>query len=618
MKTHLQWTVVFLILAGFSFTHASTSETAADSIQIKYHFNPVVKTASKIAHAQRDLAASISLIDEADIDVLPTPAVFDAVQSRVPGLYVTQWGVMGFGVAGSAAGKISIRGTGGSANSCVLILRNGRPDFMGLMGCTIADEFSTDGVERIEIIRGPGSFLYGTNAISGIINIIPKQMHHGGFSTRITTGYGNYDSRILALSHGGKLGAFDYYITANTRKTDGHRTDGNSFYEGDHYTFHTGYALSENTMIDMNANLANISLFDPGRSDNPFSNNWYDIRRYGGDFNVIHNSRLGETNLKLHGNFGKHHFFDGWNSKDRTLGLMIYQNMKPWKGQTATIGFDWKRYGGEAVDASADYGTIYLTEYAPYIHMQQLFWQRFILSAGLRAEHHELYGHELLPKAGLVYHPFESTSIRLSMARGFRSPSIRELYFWMPANAELTPDRLWNYELGFSQQIQSKLNLEIVLFQSDGSNLIQFSGPPPKWINSGSYSHTGYECTATLFPVRSFELGATWTQMSLSENAYNAPGKKLTAYIQYQLGPVLLSADMLMVSDWKSAEPMNATVILHEMDDYTVLNLSAGSKILKGLGIQVNLRNVLDAEYESMYGYPMPGRTLLSKLYYEM
>jgi outer membrane receptor protein involved in Fe transport len=192
-----------------------------DSSSVRYRMNPVIITATKIPVIQQNLAASVSVLDAADLETLPTSAVFGAVQSRVPGLYVTEWGVMGFGAAGSAAGKISMRGTGGGSNSCVLILRDGRPDFMGLMGCTIADEFSTDGVERIEVIRGPGSFLYGTNAIGGVINIIPKRIRTDGFETRLSAGYGEFDSRTLSASHGGKTGRFDYYLTAGSRRTDG-------------------------------------------------------------------------------------------------------------------------------------------------------------------------------------------------------------------------------------------------------------------------------------------------------------------------------------------------------------------------------------------------------------
>jgi iron complex outermembrane receptor protein len=88
--------------------------------------NPVVITATKIPVMAQNLAASVSVLDASDLEKLTTSAVFDAVQSRVPGLYVTEWGVIGFGAAGSAAGKVSMWGIGGGSNSCVLILRNGR------------------------------------------------------------------------------------------------------------------------------------------------------------------------------------------------------------------------------------------------------------------------------------------------------------------------------------------------------------------------------------------------------------------------------------------------------------------------------------------------------------
>ena len=143
-------------------------ESESDSVNVKYVFNPVVVTATKIAGTQRDLVASISIIDSQILLQTPNSAVMEVVKNHVPGLYVTEWGVMGYGVAGSSAGKISIRGVGGGANTNVLILRNGRPDFMGLMGCTIADEFALDGVERIEVLRGPASFLYGTNATGDV------------------------------------------------------------------------------------------------------------------------------------------------------------------------------------------------------------------------------------------------------------------------------------------------------------------------------------------------------------------------------------------------------------------------------------------------------------------
>jgi iron complex outermembrane receptor protein len=596
---------------------AEDLKTKEDTVEVKYVFNPIVKTATKVDGAQRDIAASISLIGEPQLMLAPTNAVLEIVQHMVPSLYVTEWGVMGFGAAGQAAGKISIRGMGGGANTHVLILRNGRPDFMGLMGCTIADEFSSDGVERIEVIRGPGSFLYGTNATGGIINIIPKKITENGFQTRMKGGVGAFDTRTFSLSHGGKTGRFDYLLTANHRQTDGHRED--SDYKGRHYTAHMGIRLGDRTILDMNLNLADMVVNDPGPITDPKSGNKYDIIRYGGDLNLIHDSRWGETNLKFHGNFGHHEFFDGWRSNDRTLGLMVYQNAKPWQGNTTTVGFDYKRYGGNAIDASADYGEIFLTEYAPYIHMQQLLIKRVILSGGLRVEHNELYGNETLPKLGLVFHPTQSASLRLSAAKGFRSPSIRELYFWMPANDRLTPDRLWNYEIGLSQDVGRLLHVELAVFQTEGRNLIQLASPPPRWVNSGAYTHRGYEIILNAMPMKGMEAGAAWSHMRLSEDVFNIPEKKFTAHMNYRLWSLTLSGNLLWVQDLVGADfpGPSPQPRLHPMEDYAVLNLSVtGRAWLSFIGWKLAVKNVLDAEYQSMFGYPMPGRHILFDIHY--
>jgi outer membrane receptor protein involved in Fe transport len=604
-----------LLFTLFTIQSARSAEPP-DTASVRYRLNPVIITATKIQMVQQNVAASVSVLDESDLKIHPTHSVFDAVQLRVPGLYVTEWGMMGFGAAGSAAGKISMRGVGGGSNSCMLILRDGRPDFMGLMGCTIADEFSSDGVERIEVIRGPGSFLYGTNAIGGVINIIPKRIRKNGFETHLSAGYGEFGSKTLTASHGGKTGSVDYFLTANTRNTDGHRSDANSYYRGNHYTVHIGYQINLNSVLEFNGNSADICVNDPGPKTAPLENARYDILRYGGDVNWIQKSRFGDTHIKLHANFGKHSFYDGWKSNDRTTGFMAYQNIRPWAGQTATIGFDSKRYGGDAKDASSDYGTIFITEYAPYVHIQQVFLKNWIASAGARLEHHSLYGTETLPKAGLVYHPFNRTGIRISASKGFRSPSIRELYFWMPANDELKPDRLWNYEAGFSQTVGSTMTIDATVFKAEGSNLIQLQASPPKWTNSGKYTHTGYELAWSWIPLSNLETGATWSKADLNRFAFNSPGKKLTANIHGRLGPASLMAEFLMVKDWKGLTTVNRQDVYPTMKDYTVVNLSARISVFRGLGLKCQLRNVLDEKYEAMYGYPMPGRNWMMEMEY--
>jgi iron complex outermembrane receptor protein len=593
-------------------------EGAASADSVKYRFSPVVVTATKVREAQRDLAASISVIDGAKLTIAPSPAVFDVVQSHVPSLHVTQWGVMGYGVAGSAAGKIALRGLGGTADTHVLILRNGRPDFMGLMGCTIGDEFVTDGVERVEVVRGPASFLYGTNATAGVINIVTQRQERPGFATSLTGGIGSFASQHLSARHAGRVGKFGYQFTAARRRTDGHRQDGNSAYAGNFFTAHLSYDLSSGTALEANATLADLDLYDPGPVSAPKKNDWYDIRRWGGDVTLSHVSRAGESYLKLHANYGRHRFFDGWRSFDRMLGVMVYHNLRLVRGNTATIGFDFKRYGGDAHNATSnyDYGRFYLSEWAPYVHVQQLLLARFIASAGLRVEHHELYGYEVLPKVGMVAHASRSTTLRLSVAKGFRSPSIRELYFFPPHNPELLPDEIWNYELGVEQWLGSRFRLEATVYRLRGDNLIVIaknSAPPPpfKLTNSGTVANTGYEVVWQWEPVNRLELGGSWSHIVDAEvTVPSAPRKKLTLYASWRVNRLTLMADVNAVQDWYGRDNAAPKPNLYRMDDYVVVNLGAQVKVLGPLGLRASVRNLFDVRYQAMWGYPMPGRTL--------
>ena len=585
---------------------AMASSTFSDSV--KYHFNPVVVTATKVNHSQRDVAASISVIDERQIEMATTSSVIELVKNFVPGVFVTERAVMGYGVATGAAGGITIRGIGGSPVTGVLVLRDGRPDIMGLMGHPLPDAYPTDGVERIEVVRGPASFLYGTNAMGGVINIISKEMKNNERTTRLSGGLGSYESRQLAFNHGGSYGVFDYSFTAATRRTDGHRDF--SRYDSDFYTAHLGYQLSSSTNVSLHANYSAIYLLDPEQVNSPKKDNWYDIKRSGADVTFVHNGRWGESFFKLHGNFGRHAIFDGWRSNDFTAGLMFYHNRKFWSGNTSTLGFDIKEYGGDAKDSlnkspAINYDEQDIMEYAPYIHFQQLFWRRFILSAGIRTEHHEIYGFEWLPKFGLVAHVFDDTSLRLSASKGFRSPSIRELYLFPPRNEELKPERMWNFEVGLARELGTKAKVDIALFRSEGENMIRLIAPPPQYVNSGEFDHTGYECTLQWFVFKSLEFYSTWSKLDLRDETANAPGKKFSAGFFYAPGKIKLSMNVLYVGGLYGADFHQNSI-----EDYVVADASVLYRFYKNLDFKIDLKNLFDSHYQTFYGYPMPGRQI--------
>jgi len=599
-----------------------------DSITVQYYFNPVVKTGTKATGSQRDIAASMSVIGPARLEQAPANSVMEMIQNYVPGLYLTEWNIMGYGVAGSAAGKVSIRGIGGTADTHVMILRNGRPDFMGLMGCTLADEFSTDGVERLEVIRGPASFLYGTNASAGVVNIVTQDITGEGFHTDFKIGGGGYNSQKYGIRHSGKWDRTAYQITLSRRSTDGFRADADNRYEGNYFTGHVTHQFSKRTSLECNASLADLYLFDPGLLTSPKLDDWYDILRWGGDMTLTHKSRHGESYVKAHSNFGKHRFADGWNSYDQMLGVMAYHNMKFIHGNITTLGFDIKQYGGHGENAtlnwqgnpSVPYTEKQILEYAPYVHAQQLFKKRYILSAGLRVEHHDLYGSVIIPKIGFVNHLSDHASIRLTHSKGFRSPSLRELYFFPSHNENLQPDEYWNSEIGATVQFSQFLNVDAAIYHISGKNLIalapRVSGMGYQLSNTGEAENNGYEIQVNILPANGVECGVNWSHVDMKHTIANMPEKKLAAFASGRIGRFNLSANLMWVGNWISKDNAAPVANIFEMDNYTVLDLSASVRIMHRMETKLTLNNALDASYFAMYGYPMPGRILMAEMTY--
>ena len=138
----------------------------------------VVVTATMTKVNLRNVPMSVSVVSAAEIENRLQPSLLPLLAEEVPGLFISQRGVMGYGVAEGAAGSMNIRGIGGAPTTGVLILIDGNPQYMGLMGHPLADSYRSMMTERVEVVRGPASVLYGSNAMGGVINIITKNFIH--------------------------------------------------------------------------------------------------------------------------------------------------------------------------------------------------------------------------------------------------------------------------------------------------------------------------------------------------------------------------------------------------------------------------------------------------------
>lgn len=584
---------------------------------VRYEFAPLVVTGSRYTLPKNNMTSSINVISEIALRQTSYSTVAEAVSKFTPGAFTTQRSVMGYGVSTGAAGSISLRGMSGSPNTQVLILIDGRPDFNGIFGHPLPDAYPLDYVERIEVLRGPGAAVYGTNAMGGVVNIITRDVKEPGFNTLISTAAGSYGTQSYLVQHGGLLNQFSYQATASYKKSDGHRA--NSQFEGQSYSLKLGYQFDPQFKLRFFGSSTPYEFHDPGPEGGKWAFERGEIIRHTADLTLENNFAKTNGSLKIHGNFGEHDLSDGWYSKDRTVGLVLFQNIHFPKEITATVGFDAKQYGGEGrLDNASAFmkktlGEEYITEIAGYAHLQKIVLKKIILGAGLRAENNSVFGNVLLPKFGLAFNPDLNTGIRLNAAKGFRSPTARELFFFPSRNDELQPEEMWSYEIGVSRYFSELLSVEIDAFVIDAKELIRvsYASLPARTINVGSLKYNGVELTLKSRPVRNFNAQMTYAYFNTDDILPFSPNK-LSAWLAYRWHALSIAGSVESVANLYATTEESS-----RLGDYTLLGANIQYDLLKSLRLVLSIENLTDIDYEILTDYPMPGRTVFGKLIFE-
>lgn len=185
-KQHLLFAT--FILAGSLTVSGQTPDTADSlSAQRTLTIDEVVVTGTRHQTDIRHLSQTVSVVNRKRIEQSMQPSLLPVLTEQVPGLFTTSRGVMGYGVSNGAAGGISLRGLSGG-NARLMVLIDGHPQYAGIFGHPIADAYQTLLADRVEVLRGPASVLYGSNAMGGVVNIVTRKMHEDGIRTHLHTG----------------------------------------------------------------------------------------------------------------------------------------------------------------------------------------------------------------------------------------------------------------------------------------------------------------------------------------------------------------------------------------------------------------------------------------------
>ena len=598
-----------------------------DPIQI----HEVVVTGTRNETDIRHLPMTISVIDRKQIEQSMQPSILPILTQQVPGLFITARGIMGYGVSGGAAGGMSLRGIG-SGSGRLMVLIDGHPQYMGLMGHPIADAYQSLMAERVEVLRGPASVLYGPNAMGGVINIVTRQLHEEGVKTNLNLGCGSFNTLQSEVTNRIRKGGFTSLISGSYNRTDGHRRNMGFEQYGGYAKL--GYEFSPYWNIRGDVNVTHFNASQPGEVTDPMIDADQSITR--GMTSVAVENRYERTSgaVSFFYNWGDHWINDGYttnpddknnpkpyrfDSHDDMMGISWYQSAQLFTGNRLTAGVDYYRFGGKAqnryVEGERNGEREHIVdkvqhEIAGYIDFRQDISHWLTLDAGIRIDHHSHIGTEWIPQAGLSFHLPGSIELKASAGKGFRYPTIREMYMFPPKNPDLRPESMWNYELAFAQRLlDGRLSYGINVFYIDGKNLIVAvprAGATPLNMNTGKIDNTGVEVEAAYRIHPHWSVETNYSYLHMDNPVLGAPEHKFYAGAMFSKNRWTVSTGLQYVAN------LYTNVDHVQTEDFILWNINGSFKVTEWFDIWARGENLLAQRYEINAGYPMPKATIMA------
>ncbi|MDE6628496.1 MAG: TonB-dependent receptor [Muribaculaceae bacterium] len=567
----------------------------------------------------------VSVIGEEAINESAQSSLLPVLQNHVPGFFVSERGFAGYGVSGGAAGSVSIRGVGGGNK--VLFMIDGMPQWAGVFGHALPDTYVANGVERVEVVRGPSSLLYGSNAMGGSVNIITARATREGLTGRSRAMFGSYSTQRFNTSVAYRRGRAGLMAAGSVDRSNGNRA-GSDFWLANEY-LQARYTLGRHWQAGTDIDMSQTTAHNPGTVQVPLENMWTKLTR--GTASVYLRDSYSRSNggVQAYVNWGANRVDDGnapgasprdyiFRSTDYNMGVMLFQTVTAWDGAELSAGVDFVHWGGEVwnvkkADSSQRYGEFraHLNEIAGYLMLQQeLLRGRLSLNAGARLQHSSQYGNEWVPQAGLILRPMGGSSVKFSFGKGFRAPNLRELYLYPPHNPDLRPEYLYNYEAELRQKgFGGRLEAGLSVYYISGRDMIQtqMTDGRPRNVNVGRFINKGLEADVTWRPAREWSVMANYSYLHTDADVLYAPKNRITFQAMFSPGRWSVTLEESSVWGVLTGGP--------DKSDYTLLNARASYTVGYGGRVPVTLLlkadNITGTKYEIQYGCPMPGATLI-------
>ena len=629
--------VMVSLLAGTTVVWGGTA-FAAEDLQ-EFALEDMVITASRVPTQKVDTPADISVITKEEIADQNYASASDALRA-IPGV-----NVLGSGAKGSSMGQDKVLLNG---DERVLVLVDGRRMNLGSSGNSSADWLPpVNAIERIEVLKGGGSALYGTDAVGGVINVIMKKGSDMGNYVTVKAAGGSWNAEQYAISASGSNDSGLGLIVSATKERRGEykfkNANGksqllkNSGYDDTGVIVKLDQKVGEDNRIGVNFEHINADGGSPfgysgfGNTDSHkrISNNV--ALRY--DWNESSDER---GYVQVYKNYQHAHFRSPVASRqsnftDSTIGIEAQQNFKFSDTDEMTAGLEYYK---TTVDNNALYtGKRDINNKAIFAENRWEFAPTWQLNAGLRYDHHSKYGSEVTPKVALNKKFDENSNVYLSWGRVFNAPTTDDLFwhqvdssqwgtFYTYGDPNLKPEKGYVWTFGGNTKLNEKTSLSANVFYSKITDAIDWDYTSvPNYtlaVNVNKEKRRGLELSLNHDFDDNLSAYASYTYVLVKQDKGKGFTKDLTTKPNiYRAGLKYKNADWLFT--------LNANAVTGQSEknfvdsSYFTLDLGAQYKINDNAKLFINGYNLTNARYAEFGGlykngeakYPMAGRSFI-------
>jgi len=581
----------------------------------------IVVTATRLPQSLTRIASDVTVLRREEIEAAGQTSLVELIRG-IPGVEVNQIGGAG------AVSSVFLRG----ANSQhTLVLVDGVRMTSATLGSTRLEHLPLELVERIEVVRGPMSHLYGSDAMGGVIQIFTRQ---GGGEARVVgvVGLGGYGRNSVDVALTGSGSRWRYALAAGRNEQDGFSAkkepsyQDNDGYRNNHLALKLDFAATPAHRLGLHGMLSDgETQYDDGAAA----------------FDSLSKARIGNLGVNLKSDLGEH-----WTSelradfaheKVRTSGYFDPSPWGPGSPYSSQIAMDQWQYAWQFdgntrlgaiqalverlewdVDGDAGYSVTRRTRNA-----LMLGWRRDVGTHGfqvnMRRDDDAQFGaHDTgMASYSMAFSPLWRGSI--SYATSFRAPSFDDLYWPGSGNSALDPERARNLEAGIRFQDKAR-QISAFVYRNDVQDLIQWAptGPSGNWQPANVASaHLRGLTLSWRETLRHYGLRAS-VDLQNPEDAATGNLLILRARSHANLGLEHSTGAWKWAADWQlEGARYNDAANTVRLAGHGLLHLSAARELRRDWLLQARLENALDKEYERSSGYNTSGRNLFVALRYQ-